>query len=211
LLIYAYDQVIVSKQLRALTVGRHRIQFIYQSLSLFNKVNQQDWLDKIKSEEGFAKVAGVELTLLDSMRYFHNVGGMNSAAQFEQRVVVRQIIDQPPRELVQGDTRPHIADIYRWLMNNEMRNRLIAADVAEQVAQNRHPLVLTERGEHALALSRMLAGQGFQVQVLRGAMRIKERREAIKAISGCQLFMVSRLVSSRIATWEFRLTIWMLP
>lgn len=74
-------QVIVSKQLRALTVGRHRIQFIYQSPSLFIQVNQQEWLDKIKSEAGFASVAGVELTLLDSIRYFHQAGGMNSAAQ----------------------------------------------------------------------------------------------------------------------------------
>lgn len=115
----------------------------------------------------------------------------NSGAQFEQRVVVRQIVDQPPQGLIQGDTRPHIADIYRWLMDNEMRNKLIVADVAEQVAQNRHPLVLTERREHALVLSRILAEQGFQVQVLRGAMRAKERREAKKAIPGCQVLVAT--------------------
>jgi predicted transcriptional regulator of viral defense system len=74
-------QVIVPKQLRVLDVGRHRIQFVYQSPLFFNEVNQPDWLDKIKSEAGFAKAAGVELTLLDSVRYFHKVGGMNGAAQ----------------------------------------------------------------------------------------------------------------------------------
>jgi len=115
----------------------------------------------------------------------------NSGARFEQRVIARQITSEPPHDLIRGDTRPHIADIYRWLMDNEIRNQLIVADVIEQVAQDRHPLVLTERRDHALALSRMLAEKGVQVQVLRGAMKAKEREEAIKGIPECQVLVAT--------------------
>jgi hypothetical protein len=74
-------QVIVSKQLRGFDLGRHRIQFIYQRSAAFSSTNQDEWLQQLKSDTGFARVAGVELTLLDSARYFHKVGGINSVAQ----------------------------------------------------------------------------------------------------------------------------------
>jgi len=35
----------------------------------------------MKSDAGFATVAGVELTLLDCMRYFHKAAGINGVAQ----------------------------------------------------------------------------------------------------------------------------------
>ncbi|MCL1926291.1 MAG: type IV toxin-antitoxin system AbiEi family antitoxin [Syntrophorhabdaceae bacterium] len=74
-------QVIVPQQLRDFEIGRHRLQFICQTITVFAKVNQTDWLGQIKSEAGFAKVAGVELTLLDAVRYFHKAAGINSVAQ----------------------------------------------------------------------------------------------------------------------------------
>lgn len=74
-------QVIVPKQLRAFDIGRHRLQFIYQAPKAFTKTNLPDWLSQMKSEAGFAKVAGVELTLLDCARYFHKAAGINGVAQ----------------------------------------------------------------------------------------------------------------------------------
>ena len=74
-------QVIVPKQLRAFDIGRHRLQFIYQAPMAFAKTNLPDWLSQMKSEAGFAKVAGVELTLLDCARYFHKAAGINGVAQ----------------------------------------------------------------------------------------------------------------------------------
>lgn len=74
-------QVIVPKQLRAFEIGRHRLQFIYQTAAAFSKTNLPDWLGQMKSDAGFAKVAGVELTLLDSARYFHKAGGISGVAQ----------------------------------------------------------------------------------------------------------------------------------
>ncbi len=77
-------QVIVPRQLRAISIGRHRIQFVYQDPGAFAEVNRAEWLDQIKSDAGYAAVAGVagvELTLLDSIRYFRKAAGINGAAQ----------------------------------------------------------------------------------------------------------------------------------
>jgi predicted transcriptional regulator of viral defense system len=74
-------QVIVPKQLHDLEIGRHRLQFVYQAPAAFAQVNQSEWLGNMKSEAGFAKVAGIELTLLDCARYFHKSAGINGLAQ----------------------------------------------------------------------------------------------------------------------------------
>lgn len=74
-------QVIVPKQLRAFAIGRHRLQFIYQSPEVFTNTNSPEFLSQIKSEAGFARVAGIELTLLDCARYFHKAAGINGVAQ----------------------------------------------------------------------------------------------------------------------------------
>jgi len=74
-------QVILPKQMRGFEVDRQRLAFIYQSPAAFRQVNRTDWLDSIKSEAGFAKVAGLELTLLDCARYFHKAAGINGLAQ----------------------------------------------------------------------------------------------------------------------------------
>src|SRR5690606_22134713 len=74
-------QVIVPKQIRGFEVGRQRLAFIYQNPAAFGQVNRPDWLGSIKSEAGFAKVAGMELTLLDCARYFRKAAGINGLAQ----------------------------------------------------------------------------------------------------------------------------------
>jgi len=74
-------QVVVPKQLRGFDIGRHRIQFIYQTPSVFGRTNQPELLEQLKSDTGFAKIAGVELVLLDSARYFHKTGGIHGIAQ----------------------------------------------------------------------------------------------------------------------------------
>ena len=74
-------QVIVPKQLRNFEIGRHRIEFVYQIPADFAAVNQQEYLGSLKSAAGFAKVASIELTLLDCARYFHRAGGISGLAQ----------------------------------------------------------------------------------------------------------------------------------
>ena len=74
-------QVIVPKQIRLITIGRQRIQFVYQTAHVFAKTNQAPWLGQLKTDAGFARVAGIELLLLDAVRYFHQAAGINGAAQ----------------------------------------------------------------------------------------------------------------------------------
>jgi predicted transcriptional regulator of viral defense system len=74
-------QVVVPRQLRAFDIGRHRLQFIYQAPAAFAKTNIPDWLAQMKSETGYARVAGVELTLLDCVRYYSKAAGISGVAQ----------------------------------------------------------------------------------------------------------------------------------
>lgn len=74
-------QVITPRQLRDFEIGRHRLQFIYQAPAAFAAVNQPGLLDRMKSDAGYAQVAGVELTLLDCARYFRKAAGINGVAQ----------------------------------------------------------------------------------------------------------------------------------
>ena len=82
-------QVIVPKQLRSFEIGRHRLQFIYQTPLIFAKTNLPEALAQVKSEAGFARVAGIELTLLDCTRYFHKAAGINNVAQIVQDLGAR--------------------------------------------------------------------------------------------------------------------------
>jgi predicted transcriptional regulator of viral defense system len=77
-------QVVVPRQMPAVALGRHRVEFIYQAPAAFARANRPQWLSQLKTPEGFAKVAGVELTLLDCTRYFHRAAGINGAAQAAQ-------------------------------------------------------------------------------------------------------------------------------
>lgn len=79
-------QVIAPKQLRDLAIGRHRLQFLYQTPESFAQVNQPELVGQMKSDAGFAKVAGVELTLLDCVRYFHKAAGISGVAQIAKDI-----------------------------------------------------------------------------------------------------------------------------
>ncbi|MES2946341.1 MAG: type IV toxin-antitoxin system AbiEi family antitoxin [Pseudomonadota bacterium] len=79
-------QVVVPRQLRSIEIGRHRLQFIYQEPKAFAAVNLPAQLGQMKSEAGFARVAGVELTLLDCARYFHKAAGINGVAQIAKDI-----------------------------------------------------------------------------------------------------------------------------
>ena len=74
-------QVVVPQQLPRLEIGRRRVEFVYQEGGAFEKVNRPEWLERLKGDAGFVKVAGLELTLLDCVRYVHRAGGLNNVAQ----------------------------------------------------------------------------------------------------------------------------------
>lgn len=79
-------QVVVPRQLRDFDLGRHRLQFVYQMPEAFAQVNKPELVGQMKSDAGFAKVAGVELTLLDCVRYFHKAAGINGVAHIAKEI-----------------------------------------------------------------------------------------------------------------------------
>jgi hypothetical protein len=74
-------QVVVPQQFRSIVIGRHRIQFIYLAPGIFSETNRKEWLASLKTDAGYAQAAGVELTLLDCIRYFKRATGINGVAQ----------------------------------------------------------------------------------------------------------------------------------
>jgi len=72
----------------------------------------------------------------------------NHAEKFEQQVVVKQLYNQPPHELANGEERSRISDVYQWLCNDKNRAQKIVADVIKEITGGKHPLILTERREH---------------------------------------------------------------
>jgi predicted transcriptional regulator of viral defense system len=82
-------QVVAPRQLRDLTIGAHRLQFIYQEPEAFAACNEPALVDAIKTPAGFAVMAGIELTLLDCVRYMHRAGGLGSVAQIAKDLGAR--------------------------------------------------------------------------------------------------------------------------
>ncbi len=114
----------------------------------------------------------------------------NKQTQFEQQVIIRPFADAPP-ELLASEERPHIASVYKWLMGSDKRNKLIVQDIATQIEIGSNPLVLTERREHAGLLSQALSDQGYETIVLRGAMRARERAQAIEKAKTAQALIAT--------------------
>ena len=75
-----------------------------------------------------------------------------------------------------------IAAIYKDLAENEIRNAHIIKDVIKALADNRTPIVLTERREHVLLLADRLAGHCKNIITLFGTVSAKLRRETMEKL-----------------------------
>ena len=125
-------QVIAPKQLRSFELGRHRLQFLYQEPTAFVQVNQPEWLGQMKSEAGYARVAGVELTLLDCARYFHKAAGINGVAQ-----IVKDLGGKAdPRRLAKVAEAYEFASVRRLGYLLELFGHARQADVLERFARS---------------------------------------------------------------------------
>ena len=91
-------QIVAPRQLRDLTLGAHRLQFIYQEPEAFAACNEPALVEALKTPAGFAVVAGVEVTLLDCVRYMHRAGGLGSVAQIAKDLGARA----DPRKLARA-------------------------------------------------------------------------------------------------------------
>ena len=133
-------QVVAPQQIRDFEIGRHRLQFVYQAPAVFTKINRPEWLGQIKSEAGFAKIAGVELTLLDAARYFHKAAGINSVAQIAKDLGA--IVDL--RKLVKAAAHYENASVRRLGYLLELTNHSRQANALEPFARQAKSMKLLD-------------------------------------------------------------------
>jgi len=115
----------------------------------------------------------------------------NPAEKFEQRVIVSRFYHQPPIELTNTEQRPHISAIYRWLADDRIRTQKIINDVMAEIADGKHPLVLTERRQHAQIMNQILIQNGINSVILRGAMRAREYKAANQQLPNAQVIVAT--------------------
>ena len=111
--------------------------------------------------------------------------------KFEQQVVVHQLYDNPPGQLIHSAERPKISDAYRWIMENDERTQRIVNDVLACIQQSKHPIVLTERREHAETINAMLQESRVDSIVLKGAMRASERKAVEEQLPNAQVVVAT--------------------
>ena len=99
----------------------------------------------------------------------------NHADKFEQEVIVTQFSHPPPSQLTNLDKRPHISEVYRWLAEHSERTQSIVDDAITNISAGKHPLVLTERREHAELINQLLIENEIETVILRGGMPANEK------------------------------------
>ena len=115
----------------------------------------------------------------------------SSDGKFEQEVQIHRLYDTPPLHLTQPEERPKITDAYRWIMENEKRTQRIVSDVIDNVREGRHPIVLTERRDHAETLNNLLNENGIDSIILKGAMKAAERRRVDEYLHSVQVVVAT--------------------
>lgn len=111
--------------------------------------------------------------------------------KFEQQVIVHQLYDNPPRQLINSEERPKISDAYRWILENDERTKRIINDVLACLQKSKHPIVLTERREHAETINTMLLDRDIDSIVLKGAMRASERKAVEEQLPTAQVVVAT--------------------
>lgn len=94
---------------------------------------------------------------------------------FRHTVHVRPTSFRPVAE-ADSDMRVQFHDLYRELIADEDRNRIICDEIVQSVREGRSPLVLTERKEHLRALATRLESCVQHVVVLHGGTGTREAR-----------------------------------
>jgi superfamily II DNA or RNA helicase len=112
----------------------------------------------------------------------YRVDARKQAAQrpFAHRVILRQTAFH--LSVAKTTERRSIQELYAALAKDKDRNDLIFDDILWALEAGRSPVVITERKDHLATLADRLSRFARNVIVLRGGMRIRERREVLKAL-----------------------------
>lgn len=116
---------------------------------------------------------------------------VKKSSSFRQQLIKHEITTIPPTELLDKDNKPHIADIYKWLMHGKERNTQIVNAITTELKQNRNPIVLTERREHAKILSQLLTERNIDNTVLLGASKKSVLEENLEQAEVAQVIIAT--------------------
>jgi very-short-patch-repair endonuclease len=104
------------------------------------------------------------------------------ARPFQHTVFVRPTSFRPVTE-AEPDMRIQFQQLYRELIADRDRNRIICDEVVQNVSAGRSPLVLTERKEHLESLAARLAAHVRHVVILHGGMGRKKTRAVLDRLA----------------------------
>ncbi len=105
-----------------------------------------------------------------------------AARPFEHAMLVRPTSFRPVKP-ADEDVRVQFQDLYKELIANDDRNRLICDEVVATVREGRSPLMLTERNEHIDCLAARLLPTIRHLVVLRGGVRPKEAQAIVARLA----------------------------
>jgi superfamily II DNA or RNA helicase/very-short-patch-repair endonuclease len=105
-----------------------------------------------------------------------------AARPFEHTVLVRPTSFRRVKP-AEEDKRIEFQELYKDLIADDERNRLICEEVVAAAQEGRAPLVLTERNEHIESLAGRLMPQVRHLVVLRGGARPKEARAILARLA----------------------------
>lgn len=105
---------------------------------------------------------------------------VDAKSQAEKREFLHFVIPRFTR--MRASEGMQIQDVYKAIVENELRNEMIVKDVLSLVKEGRSPIVLTERKEHAAMLADFLKNRVNHVVVLIGSDKVKEKREKLQRL-----------------------------
>lgn len=104
--------------------------------------------------------------------------------EFEHYIIPRFTSTRMP--VLKKHNEWHITEVYQHICQSKYRNELIVADIIESINAGKNPLVLTERTSHISYLVKLMEGMDFEVIVLSGNLKTKERNESHKKIEALE-------------------------
>ncbi|MCG9638741.1 DEAD/DEAH box helicase [Vibrio sp. Isolate34] len=157
--------------------------------------------ERVLSESPAKFIVGISATLerrdghqpiifMQAGKVRHSIKSDQGARLF-QRLEKKVLSFEVPLNLVSAEPKPHISDVYRWLMLHSERNKIIVDDIKNEVAKGKVPIVLTERREHANIISRMLEDTGLNHQMLVGAMKKKQQAEVMAKLATTEVLVAT--------------------
>lgn len=108
------------------------------------------------------------------IRYKTNNKQQATIGSFKQTLVIRETFMKTNETDIQA--------IYSLLSTNKKRNEMIFNDVLQALEEKRSPIVLTERLDHVDELHRLFKGFAKNIIILSGAMKKKERQQALQKL-----------------------------